>query len=389
MNLEEETYLSAYLDGELTPEQRERVDAALLSDPALGEGLGALATVRDLVVNLSRPAVPFDASARIVAELRARRLTESRRLALAGRLGALAAAAAAVVAAATLSFRDPTRPPADGPGFVAAPPVPPTAAPDPEPTLLARESEPADDPRRWEFDPAERRQERERTAFRRMVDADRLHGLLLLTDVIGDDPAPKVHEIVDTTPRRQSAYGRVRVAQGLLLDPDHPGDAVVYAVVMDDRELHDFREKLDKSFPNAVRTEEPRAELLTQLSEVGQVSVFPGRPEARLLALGDEPARALRARDEGPGVAKAANRVNTPRPPAPVADARPPGEAPVAEEVAGAAPPDASRPAPRKDLARSDDPLADLLPRDNASVVLVWVGPPRKRLDRPPGETVR
>src|SRR5690348_6827386 len=47
MNLEEETFLTAYLDGTLEHEQRVCVESALVSDPRLGDRLRDLASVRD------------------------------------------------------------------------------------------------------------------------------------------------------------------------------------------------------------------------------------------------------------------------------------------------------------------------------------------------------
>ncbi len=56
MNLDDESLLSAYLDGELDAEGRSAVEAALLSDAGLSDRLRELSAVRDLIAGLPRPA---------------------------------------------------------------------------------------------------------------------------------------------------------------------------------------------------------------------------------------------------------------------------------------------------------------------------------------------
>ena len=56
MNLEDESLVSAYIDGQLDPEQLQAVESALLSNSRLSEQLRTLTIVRDLVGGLSRDA---------------------------------------------------------------------------------------------------------------------------------------------------------------------------------------------------------------------------------------------------------------------------------------------------------------------------------------------
>ena len=72
MNLDEETFLTAYLDDELDPELRLGVDSALLSSPALVEDLRDLTAVRDLVAGLGRPAPAVDISVAVLSMIRRR-----------------------------------------------------------------------------------------------------------------------------------------------------------------------------------------------------------------------------------------------------------------------------------------------------------------------------
>jgi len=69
MNLDDESLLSAYLDGELDARRRVEVEAALHADPHLTRRLGDLTATRDLVAGLCRPAAPADLAASILARL--------------------------------------------------------------------------------------------------------------------------------------------------------------------------------------------------------------------------------------------------------------------------------------------------------------------------------
>src|SRR3954467_4450268 len=73
MKPEDEIFLSAYLDGELDPEERSCVESTMLSDPALIERLRHLAAVNDLLTNLPRPVLRQDVASSVVRRIDARR----------------------------------------------------------------------------------------------------------------------------------------------------------------------------------------------------------------------------------------------------------------------------------------------------------------------------
>src|SRR5262249_14192826 len=102
MNVDEETFLTAFLDGTLDPELQHRVASARASDPALAEHVRGLTAVHDLVAGLSRPALAADVSAAVLARIAGRRALVHR---LARPMGW--AAAAAVVAAVSIALAFP------------------------------------------------------------------------------------------------------------------------------------------------------------------------------------------------------------------------------------------------------------------------------------------
>lgn len=312
MNIDHDTLLTAYLDGELPPGTREGVESALASDPRLAEDLRALTAVRDLIAGLSRPSSAVDLSVAVVAGLGRRRRAFSlpfavspRNLAIAFplRAAALLASAAALVGVLALGLFEGGRGPANKP-LVRNGPRPVESRPDdaspvkpvlPLVAVLPRDR--ADDPV-----PALGREERQRSdelrSVQNLLDSPALHKVFVVTDVLGGGADERVGEILQNTARRHSLFGRITVAQGIIIDPEHPGKATVYAVVVDDQELGRLRDQLSKAFPTAVTEAPARPEVVTQLADIGQVSVFPGLPVADLIDPKiAEPKRALRALD--------------------------------------------------------------------------------------------
>ena len=68
MTIDDDSLLSAYMDGQLGPDQQLVVESALVSDPQLGEELRSLTAVRDLLAGLPRPAA-VDVTARVRARI--------------------------------------------------------------------------------------------------------------------------------------------------------------------------------------------------------------------------------------------------------------------------------------------------------------------------------
>ncbi len=71
--------------------------------------------------------------------------------------------------------------------------------------------------------------------------------------------------LVQKTPRTDAAYGRITVGQGIVIDPLHPQQATVFALVMNDQELRLFQKKLEQSFPERVEEAEADPVVVAQL----------------------------------------------------------------------------------------------------------------------------
>jgi hypothetical protein len=288
MNLEDDdSLLSGYLDGELDPAQREAVEAALAGDPELAARLADLEALRRQLGGLARPLAPRDVTANVLAHLRrdprARARTALRRH---PRLawGGLAAAAAALALLASqppgfgLGLRRPGAGaiPAGGHrGF--APLTADAGGPGPAPAALPAASASA------EGLAAEFAAERERDRVRALLDRPGVRRLVVVVDEITSQTLTSAEDALAATPRVERLQGRLRIGQGIAPDPDRPGEALVYTVVLDDHELGNLQTQLERRLATAEvgRSAEPAApELVTQLADVGQILVSEGPPAA-------------------------------------------------------------------------------------------------------------
>ena len=71
MTIDDDSLLSAYMDGQLGPEQQLAVESALVSDPRRGEELRSLTLVRDLLAGLPRDA-SVDVASRVMSRISGR-----------------------------------------------------------------------------------------------------------------------------------------------------------------------------------------------------------------------------------------------------------------------------------------------------------------------------
>jgi hypothetical protein len=424
MNLDEDTFLSAYLDGVLDPEQRQRVESSLVSDPRLADHLRGLTAVRDLIAALPRPSPVMDVSALVLTRIQERPVLGPIRLfpGTAGRsprvLLAALSTAALVLAAVSLAliaaqaFRGPRPgrpvdniargPRPDNPGERRRPldETRPTAQPSPE-SLAANRTVRVIEPAAIGPDSSERLGDAELQKVRRILDSPSLRKVFVVADVSGGKATRHVGDLLDTTPRKYATYICITVDPNVPVDPKHPGGASVFAVVMDDQELDRFRESLRNKFPGNLEETDPNPESVTQLADSGQVGVFPGTPVADLIV--PDGSVALRKDDEKPLIPvkprRAPRRPFTEMPDpstreidADLAAALAGLNAEAAETAPspnprGRAEPNRSDPSSTRVAttpAASDTTRPAERPRRPASVVLVWVTRPSAGVPAPP-----
>lgn len=306
MSFDDETLLSAYLDGELDPARRRKVERALKSSPALAGRLRDLAGVRDALRGLSAPAVPEDLAPRIVSELRVRkRYVETvRAWKRAGLiLGPFVGIAAGLLVAwsvwgygADPKVPDPER------LIVAERTTPEVVKPAPEepekPETVAEvelEVEEAPDVAEAvrgrevvaELEPSrEREREEDQEALREILEHPKARRILIPVDVVDEESLKRVEDAIGLTARTHPRHARLRLYQGVVIDPENAGRAVVYAMALDSTEAANLKRNLGKSFGAVSKAEEVAPSVLAELSETVQLDVFETTPAGTILASG-------------------------------------------------------------------------------------------------------
>ena len=418
MNFDDDTQLSAFLDDELDPGDRMAVAWEVESSTATARQLADLQSARDLVRGLGRPTIPVDLGAAVLAELAARRpqarprskrSTGVRRFAAAF-VGVASLAASLMVAMVLLhrTLHDDAHPwlfsRANRPAALSRQLDPVLVAP-----LAA--AEPAADQSPRSLAPSHsisHPQSQATTALDRtklasnptvegpeparpgQVDAllghRKVFRALIVTDVL-DRASRDVRSIIEHDGLREPEFGRITLAQGIVIDPEHPGEAEVYSVVMDEPSLRPFVEQIRAKFPAVELHAETEPTLVTQLSEVGQVAVFADVRPARL----GLPPREL------PGIVAGLGGDNVDHFPPPAVARLDPTEPPdggfAADPLARAqvadktTPPIAGKPSRARPQAGLPAAPAKPAPSTEPVTVLVWVArsTPRARAeDQPP-----
>lgn len=388
MNPDDQTFLTAYLDGALNPEQRLQVESSLSTDPGLADELRDLAAVRDLVAALPRPPAGVDLSASVLASIARRRAPGRLRRAFepgglfatrGGRAAVLLASAAALLVVALATVVSRSLQPPEHPGLVVrrgheAPPPrvnpAPTPRPEPAPPVLVAVPTPPPDPRTLAPGAEERLRDAQRENVRRLLDSPNLRTVFHVADVQHGKTTRLVSQALSQLPRKYPTFVRLDVAADASLDDTRPGATAVFALVVDDTELQTIRDRLRGEFPFQFEEAAPRPERVTLLADVGEESFLKGTAVADI-RVPENAGAALRAENRPPipfrpripelewlsGLLPptAANRVE-PRTPEPPATNR---AAPAPVTPAG----DAAKAQPEA-------------PRRPLSVLLVWVTQP-------------
>ena len=296
MTLDDELALSAYLDGELSPDEARAVERAAAADPAVAARLVALATTSEAVAGLSRCASPCGLASTVLA-----RIDEPPR-----RRAPFWLATAASVAFAFLLAAKSGLLPTGGPAVKDVPrvvrvdrPKGPvrevdlTNEPDaPDPIDLA-DPPIAADPLGPIVDPAEPA----RRAVVELIDRPGLRRVVVPIGAGEPGAADRVAEILREMGRKDPAFGRVSVPAGLAIDPAFPDEAEVFAATMDGPEFDQFVVRLGKAFGEVVLDTRFDPALAMQLAELGRISVGTG-PQAA--GLGEPPVDPSLAEKAGP-----------------------------------------------------------------------------------------
>jgi hypothetical protein len=319
MNRDDDSFISAYLDGELDREQRPLVESALVSDPELAEKLRGLTSLRDLLSSLNRD-FPVDVTARVMGRLRIERPVSSttrlrRRWLRAANLSVRSPRAALVggIAATLLlsvAFAVPfllNRSQSSGPsgavatrgltsdssrtGLAVAPAFR-RAAGDATAAGADRIVETANGAASESGlrdviggSPSGHSQVQGRRVsskagavdhYRHLLDNPNQHRLFRVTDGGDGNASQQVASVVEST--TQFDFYKVTVAQGIEIDPRHPGEATVYVALVSAKGLDALRDRLARALPDRVEESQVEPAVVTQLAEINQVGAHRAAP---------------------------------------------------------------------------------------------------------------
>jgi hypothetical protein len=309
MTNDDESILSAYMDGQLDPEQQQRVEAVVAASPQLAEKLRGLSMVRDMVAGLPHDGW-VDVSLRVVHQIQARgsergllptlerwRSGSRRILPLAG----LAATAAVLMMAASLAlllqtsqlergagpvaelqpdeFGEPAAPgiipvrvdghaissALEAPAFSSDHEIPGALADHTiRPTAVAhdRDLKPI-------VDAGELSHSGNLEHLRRFLDDPSLKRFFLVQSGPKNDSERAVASVVEHTTHLD--YFKITVAQGIVIDPRHPDEATVFAFVVDPNQVDRFHDQLKAALPGLVEQKPLDPAIATALAEISEV----------------------------------------------------------------------------------------------------------------------
>jgi hypothetical protein len=330
MNVEDESLVSAYIDGQLDPEQLQAVESALLSNPRLSEQLRTLAIVRDLVGGLSRDA-SVDVSNAVLERIRPSRRPWVRLRSTISRFdgrgqrirtAALLGIAASTIIATTIALSLPmalrhhrSESRANSvPLTVAVNNLQRASKPDPtrEKTGLGSLEKPSssDPPKSAVSAPSSVStseiaatnasteissldQSRDLESVRKLLDDPNLKRFFFVRGGRDGTARLQVASVVEQT--TGSGFYKITIAQGIVIDPRHPEEATVFAVLVKPKELDNFVDKLRLALPDSVEETPVDPRIVTQLADIGQVQAYPAWPGVTI------PQEALALRRNVPG----------------------------------------------------------------------------------------
>jgi hypothetical protein len=328
MNLDDESLLSAYLDGQLDPDQLRSVESALLSNPQLSEQLRSLTILRDLVGGLSRD-VSVDVSSAVLERIQSSRpwwvrlpakiswpADRRRVFQAAGVLGF--AAACIIVATIALNVPSASRhrpsnsPKNPGQLSTASNTAKRAAAPNPirdeiGPGALEKPSSSdsltsgdgatgivkiSDIPHtNAASELPDLDESRDLQHVRKLLDSPNLRRFFLVRGGRDGTGRQQVASVVEQT--THFGFYKITISHGIVIDPRHPEEATVFALLVNPKELDNLKERLTAALPDAIEETPVDPQIVTQLADIGIVQACPATPIVTI------PQDALALRTEG------------------------------------------------------------------------------------------
>jgi len=311
---DDDSFLSAYMDGQLDTDQQHRVESALVANPQLAEQLRRLTALRDLVAGLARDA-SVDVTPQVMERIRARIASPRRFRAFrswpAGRGRRLAATGILTTAAGVIlaiSFASHHAPQFHRPHPAAIRAVAPAVAHATSSTTRTHAGATED---AQETRPSSSLTSRSNDVAPGTPPAGREAHISLVDDLTGsvpsrdleyvrqflDNPNPRrfflvrnghdgqAEQQVESVVDQSTHYGffKITIPQGIEIDPRHPEAAAVYALLVKPNEIDRLRDQLKAALPNLVEETPVDPGVVTQLADIGQVRVVPPAPLADVL----------------------------------------------------------------------------------------------------------
>jgi hypothetical protein len=308
MSGDEDTFLSAYMDGQLDSDQQQQVESALVASPELAENLRALAGVRELVAGLHRDAC-VDISPEVMRRIRG--LSRSRSLLSPSRpwpapvrrftaVAAILTLAAGILLIVTVMVS--LRPSGQGPQAAAHDVIDNVIAESGSGVDSASTNEPAV---RIAHNPASssagtgpnhsaapeahalagkpdggaalasagHSAQGDLELARRMLDNPSERRFFLIKNGADEKAQQHVASVVERTTR--FGFFKITVTQGIVIDPRHPDEATVFAMLVNPKELGRLRDQLKEVLqPDAIEETPGDPKIVTQLADISHVQDF-------------------------------------------------------------------------------------------------------------------
>jgi hypothetical protein len=116
---------------------------------------------------------------------------------------------------------------------------------------------------------------------RQYLDNPNLRHYFLVSDPDGT-AQPKVASVVEQTTHLN--FYKITISQGIVIDPRHPDQAMVFALVVNPGELENLRQQLRVALNDRVVEEgPPDPRIITQLAEIGHVQAYAPAPLAEVV----------------------------------------------------------------------------------------------------------